>query len=104
MSVGNTTPPESGENTPTISIDDQRKGKSSFLGFVPFTDLLRVRYPSHSSDKTIRKGDATLPEMSEEADTNEEERTTIRSIGSDMACKELGVPSPAIGPEGAVEA
>jgi hypothetical protein len=100
MSVEITTPPESGTNTPTVSNDDhrnddQRKGKSAFLGFVPFTDFLRVRYPSHASEKTIRKVGATLSgENSEDAETNEEEQTTICSIDPDLACKELGVASP----------
>jgi len=102
MSAENSTPPESGTTTPTTSIGDQRKGKSSFLGFVPFTELLRVRYPS---EKTIRRGNATLTgEISEDAETNDEDRRTIRSIGSDMAYKELPVGRPGIGPEGTIEA
>ena len=101
VSTLNSTLPESGTITPTASNEDQPKGKSSFLGFVPFTDFLRVRYPSHSSERTIQKGNVTSPgDMSEDAENNEEERSSIHSIG--MACKELGVVGPAL--EGAIEA
>jgi len=50
------TPTASGATTPTTAAlsEESRKAKS-FLGFVPFTDFLRARYPStsQSSDKTL---------------------------------------------------
>lgn len=53
---GGMTPIASGATTPTTAAlsEESRKAKS-FLGFVPFTDFLRVRYPStsQSSDKTL---------------------------------------------------
>ncbi len=85
-------------NTPTASTDEPRKGKSSFLGFVPFTDFLRVRYPSqsNSSEKTIRNSSGETSEDTE-ADENEDRRT-IHTISPDN-CKASVVTQPAIGSE-----
>lgn len=70
-------PPESGIDTPTASADEFRKVKSSFLGFVPFSDFLRVRYPSHPSLKTRRNGSLTPGETSGDSDAEEEDRRTV---------------------------
>ncbi|KAJ3517634.1 hypothetical protein NLJ89_g383 [Agrocybe chaxingu] len=89
---GSTTPNASGYSTPTAATDDTRKGRS-FLGFVPFTDFLRARYPSASqaSDNTLMKGDVEgLPaDGSEDAvepdegEIDEEDRMTIHGVGPD---------------------
>jgi len=49
------TPTASGATTPTAVLSDESRKAKSFLGFVPFTDFLRARYPStsQSSDKTV---------------------------------------------------
>lgn len=85
-------------NTPTASTDEPRKGKSSFLGFVPFTDFLRVRYPSqgNTSEKTIR--DNSSGESSEDAEASEDDdQRTIHTISPDT-CKSI-VTQPTIGSE-----
>lgn len=84
------TPTASGATTPTTAAlsDESRKAKS-FLGFVPFTDFLRARYPStsQSSDKTLSEshyaaGAARTEDF--EGDTNngfetETDRMTLRA-------------------------
>lgn len=50
------TPTASGATTPTTAaLSEESRRAKSFLGFVPFTDFLRARYPStsQSSDKTL---------------------------------------------------
>ncbi|KAF8973835.1 hypothetical protein BDZ97DRAFT_1912290 [Flammula alnicola] len=92
---GTTTPTASGATTPTTSImsDDSRKQRS-FLGFVPFTDFLRARYPStsQSSEKTVTKSRASSRSREEsEGDTeadggsepDEEDRMTIHAVASE---------------------
>jgi hypothetical protein len=76
--------------------DDSRKQRS-FLGFVPFTDFLRGRYPSsvsHSSEKTPtasrRPSEADEDfdsedeqHREEDSESDEEDRTTIHGAASD---------------------
>jgi hypothetical protein len=81
-----TAPSTSGATTPTSSTDESRKFKSTFLGFVPFTDFLRVRYPSHSSEKTHRINGSVTPDDAA-GDSEEEDRKTICPDGH----KESGV-------------
>jgi hypothetical protein len=76
LSWKGTAPSTSGATTPTSSTDESRKVKSTFLGFVPFTDFLRVRYPSHSSEKTHRTNGSATPDDAA-GDSEEEDRKTI---------------------------
>lgn len=87
------TPTASGATTPTTAaamLDDSRKSKS-FLGFVPFGDFLRSRYPStnQSSDKGTLKvlASTSLKQdghaESEDGDADEDDRTTIHGIALD---------------------
>lgn len=69
------TPTVSGRTTPLAAHDESAKGKS-FLGFVPFTDFLR-RYPSQSSQKTVRKAGDSGSDGSEGVCGEEEDRSTL---------------------------
>lgn len=87
LAEGGTTPTASGTTTPTASLlaEESRKQKS-FLGFVPFTDFLRSRYPS-SSTKTSSEADDDEESEDEHSDENsegsEEDRMTIHAATSD---------------------
>ena len=85
------TPTASGATTPTTAAlsDESRKAKS-FLGFVPFTDFLRARYPStsQSSDKTVSEaqyaaGAACVEDFegasNNGSETDEIDRMTLRA-------------------------
>jgi len=87
------TPTASGSNTPTAATDESRKGKS-FLGFVPFTDFLRARYPStsQSSDKTVLNhshssadGDTSDSAESEDEEADDEDRVTIHGVAREKS-------------------
>ncbi|KAF9478708.1 hypothetical protein BDN70DRAFT_933158 [Pholiota conissans] len=91
LGEGTTTPTASGTTTPTASImsDDARKQRS-FLGFVPFTDFLRGRYPT-SVSQSLEKANASARQPDSEGDEDEDEgsesddedRTTIHGAASD---------------------
>ncbi|KJA29339.1 hypothetical protein HYPSUDRAFT_211221 [Hypholoma sublateritium FD-334 SS-4] len=87
LAEGATTPTVSGTTTPTASLlaEESRKQKS-FLGFVPFTDFLRSRYPS-SSTKTSSETDDDEESEDEHSDEisegSEEDRMTIHAAASD---------------------
>lgn len=85
------TPTASGATTPTTAAlsDESRKAKS-FLGFVPFTDFLRARYPStsQSSDNTVSEsqyvaGAAPIKDFERDtnsgSETDETDRMTLRA-------------------------
>ncbi|KAF8912897.1 hypothetical protein CPB84DRAFT_1841339 [Gymnopilus junonius] len=86
------TPTASGATTPTTTmLDDSRKSKS-FLGFVPFGDFLRSRYPSagQSSDKETVKSSSSMnlkyaecEDAAGKTDADEDDRMTIYNISSD---------------------
>lgn len=66
--VEGNTPPASGSVTPTVDVS--RKPRA-FLGFSPFTDLLRSRYPS-----TTRTSGKSAPSILEDPQGMDEGRTT----------------------------
>lgn len=66
----NRTPSASRPTTPTAALDDGRKAKS-FLGFGPFTDFLRNRYPSTSQGSISDKHTGEEEEAEEEQDKSE---------------------------------
>ncbi|PPQ67414.1 hypothetical protein CVT25_005993 [Psilocybe cyanescens] len=80
----------SGATTPTASSDESRKPKS-FLGFVPFTDFLRGRYPSatQASDKKADDDDdnqsLTDSDAASNADLDEDDRRTIHGVASGIS-------------------
>ena len=80
------TPSASGTTTPTTAgmLDDSRKSKS-FLGFVPFGDFLRSRYPSTGQPSDKRNGSTGVvsEDVVEIVDPDEDDRTTIHGISLD---------------------
>ncbi|KDR85233.1 hypothetical protein GALMADRAFT_233966 [Galerina marginata CBS 339.88] len=88
------TPTASGATTPTTAaISDESRKPKSFLGFVPFTDFLRVRYPSTTdsskrASKSLAATDAEHEDRFEgvagNADFDDDDRTTIHGVPSDM--------------------
>jgi hypothetical protein len=68
LPVEGNTPPASGSVTPTVDVS--RKPRA-FLGFSPFADLLRSRYPS-----TIRTSGKSPPSILEDLQGTDEGRTT----------------------------
>lgn len=85
-----TTPMASGTTTPTAPsvLEDSRKQKS-FLGFVPFSDFLRSRYPSSGqatqapSGADSEEGSAYEHSDVDSEESNEEDRMTIHAPASD---------------------
>lgn len=104
LPVEGNTPPASGSVTPTGSTIDASKKPRAFLGFSPFTDLLRGRYPStiRKSPPSVLGGAQGTDEGSivsvtgteEQNDTDEEDRKTIHGIvqDTDSGPRELGKP------------
>ncbi|KAF8167866.1 hypothetical protein B0H34DRAFT_683354 [Crassisporium funariophilum] len=96
-----TTPTASGSTTPTTNTmtDDSRKARP-FLGFVPFTEFLRGRYPSSSqppeklsstshtatefhSDRSEPEESDDDVELGEDSDVDEEDRNTIHGVATE---------------------
>ena len=72
LAVEGSTPPASGSTTPTAAATDASKKGRSFLGFSPFTEFLRGRYPS--SVRISGNNPLSISENSQEMD---EDRTTF---------------------------
>lgn len=96
LPAGGSTPPTSGSATPTTAATDASKKPRPFLGFSPFTDFLRGRYPS-SIRISGKDGEHTTSVTSyEEQDGSDEEedRKTIHGVirDADSEPREQGKP------------
>ena len=105
LQVEGSTPPASGSTTPTAAATDVSKKGRPFLGFSPFTELLRGRYPSSirisgknslSTSENVQEVDEERTVIVREQDESDEEedRKTIHGVirDADLEPREQGKP------------